>query len=642
LSRRDHDRPGLDGILVLAKPQGPTSHDMVALVRRLSGTKRVGHGGTLDPFAGGVLPIFLGKATRVVEFHLGATKQYRATVCFGASSTTDDLEGELTPVDGPAPTREAVEDALPAFRGQIQQRPPAYSAINVGGRRAYALARAGQAPDLAPRLVTIHHLTLVDWDGHDPRRPVATLDVTCSAGTYVRAIARDLGEAVGSAAYLGALTRIASGAFGLEDALTVDQVRDAAAAGEDALRALLRPIDEGLDALPVVRITAAEREAVGRGQFVRPASGVPASSAQESVVRLVDGSGTLVALGRVRDQRIAPDKVLIDIGAEPRSRREPPDGGGTASEPHALAAATAPGREAHPSASSPATAPAVDPAPETRLVAGLDALKAGDGPLFVVVGVFDGLHRGHAYLIEQLRREAAKRNARPAVITFDAHPEEILLGAAPPILCDPDERLARLAAAGVEVTVVQHFDRALRMTPYQDFVAMITRRTGLAGLLMTPDAAFGHERRGTPDALRALGREQGFEVVVIPPFQIAGREVRSSDVRALIAAGDLVGAGALLGRDYSVVGERSAVEQGSLADRRREIVTFRLPVALPPAGVYRGRVEDAGQVTAVDGQDGATAALAAEILIPEETGWIEVRTETDVPDGSRLRVTFTA
>jgi FAD synthase len=173
-------------------------------------------------------------------------------------------------------------------------------------------------------------------------------------------------------------------------------------------------------------------------------------------------------------------------------------------------------------------------------------------------------------------------------------------------------------------------------------LSRLRRRTRLAGLLMTPDAAFGHERLGTPDALRALGREQGFEVVVIPPFQIAGREVRSSDVRALIAAGDLVGAAALLGRDYSVVGERSAVEQGSLADRRREIVTFRVPVALPPAGVHRGRVEDAGPVVAVDGQDGATAALVAEILIPEETGWIEVRTEADVPDGARLRVTFTA
>src|SRR6186997_3549117 len=115
--------PGLDGILVVAKPPGPTSHDVVALVRRLAATKRVGHGGTLDPFAAGVLPVFLGKATRVVEFHMGDRKRYRATVCFGASSTTDDLEGELTPGEAPAPDRAAVEAALPGLTGTIRQRP---------------------------------------------------------------------------------------------------------------------------------------------------------------------------------------------------------------------------------------------------------------------------------------------------------------------------------------------------------------------------------------------------------------------------------------------------------------------------------------------------------------------------------------
>src|SRR5919108_2947102 len=136
--------PGLDGILVVDKPIGPTSHDVVGLVRRLAATKRVGHGGTLDPFASGVLPVFLGRATRVVEFHLADRKGYRATVCFGATSTTDDLEGELTPAEGPAPTQAAVGATLVDFIGTIQQRPPAYSAVKLGGRRAYALARAGE------------------------------------------------------------------------------------------------------------------------------------------------------------------------------------------------------------------------------------------------------------------------------------------------------------------------------------------------------------------------------------------------------------------------------------------------------------------------------------------------------------------
>ena len=150
--------PGLDGILVIDKPIGPTSHDIVGLVRRLAATKRVGHGGTLDPFASGVLPVFLGRGTRVVEFHLADRKAYRATICFGASSSTDDLEGELTPSAGPPPTRAVVEETLPRFTGTISQRPPAYSAIKVGGRRAYAVARAGETVELEEREVTIDEL----------------------------------------------------------------------------------------------------------------------------------------------------------------------------------------------------------------------------------------------------------------------------------------------------------------------------------------------------------------------------------------------------------------------------------------------------------------------------------------------------
>lgn len=299
----------MDGILVARKPAGPTSHDVVALVRRLAATKRVGHGGTLDPFASGVLPIFLGRATRVVEYHLGDRKEYRATICFGASSTTDDLEGDLTPADTAAPGRDAVEGALGAFRGSISQRPPAYSAIKVGGRRAYAMARAGESVELASRDVTIHRLDLVEWDGSDADRPIAILEVECSAGTYIRALARDIGEAVGSAAYLGALSRTASGPFRLDEAVPLDRVREAAAEGSEALTALLRPIDAGLEALPELVLTDGEVTAISRGQFIRAA--LPPGDAG-APIRVRDGAGRLVAIATVRDGRLAPDKVLVD------------------------------------------------------------------------------------------------------------------------------------------------------------------------------------------------------------------------------------------------------------------------------------------------------------------------------------------
>ncbi len=306
--------PGLDGILVVAKPAGPTSHDIVALVRKLAATKRVGHGGTLDPFASGVLPVFLGHATRVVEYHLGDRKAYRATVCFGASSTTDDLEGELTPAAAPGPSREAVEAELPALTGPISQRPPAYSAIKVAGRRAYAMARAGETVELAERAVTIHVLDLVSWDASDPDRPIAVVDVVCSAGTYIRALARDLGERLGNAAYLGALTRTASGPFTLETAVSLDAIRTAAADGPDGLIPLLRPIDAGLEVFPVVTLTAEEVGAVARGQFVRPSGGL---SGPADHYRLRDEGGSLVAIATATAGRLAPDKVFVAPTAAP-------------------------------------------------------------------------------------------------------------------------------------------------------------------------------------------------------------------------------------------------------------------------------------------------------------------------------------
>ncbi|MES2208838.1 MAG: tRNA pseudouridine(55) synthase TruB [Chloroflexota bacterium] len=311
---RRPDPGGLEGVLIVAKPAGPTSHDVVALVRRLSGTRRIGHGGTLDPFASGVLPLYLGGATRLVEYHLGDRKRYRATVCFAASSTTDDLDGELTPVAGPILESAAVSAALAAFRGEISQRPPVYSAIQVGGRRAYALARQGAPQNLPERVVTIHALDLIAWNADDPARPIAILDVACSAGTYVRALARDLGAAVGSAAYLGALIRTASGPFELGRAVTLEQLRAAAVDGPEGLAPLLLPSDAGLDSLPAVRLTAPEIRDAAMGRFVRPEAGVTGLPS-DAPLRLVDEGNRIVGIGVLDGRRIAPSKMLSGVHA---------------------------------------------------------------------------------------------------------------------------------------------------------------------------------------------------------------------------------------------------------------------------------------------------------------------------------------
>jgi tRNA pseudouridine55 synthase len=298
---------GVDGILVVSKPAGPTSHDIVALVRRLTGVRRVGHGGTLDPFAMGVLPVFIGRATRMVEYHRADTKAYRCTVAFGARSSTDDIDGELTPGEGPAPDRDAVEAALTAFRGRIEQVPPDHSAVHVGGRHAYQLARRGQKPELSARTVTIEELVLADWDDADRERPTAVLELHCSAGTYVRALARDLGQVLGCGAYLAALTRTASGPFSIDAAAPLEMVRTELAAGR--IGELLLPPDAGLEGIPQVRIAARDRAALAQGQVVKVR---PESDPRDgSIVRVVDESGRLAAMAHVRDGRLHPDKVFI-------------------------------------------------------------------------------------------------------------------------------------------------------------------------------------------------------------------------------------------------------------------------------------------------------------------------------------------
>ncbi|MFL5684624.1 MAG: hypothetical protein ACJ77D_01090 [Chloroflexota bacterium] len=241
------------------------------------------------------------------------------------------------------------------------------------------------------------------------------------------------------------------------------------------------------------------------------------------------------------------------------------------------------------------------------VVPGVDRLRTEHGPLFAVIGVFDGLHQGHIYLLDHLVREARARGAHPCVITFDHHPDEVLTGSAPPLLLHPDERIARLADAGVDVTVVQHFDDAVRHTTYDDFLATIRGRADLAGLLMTPDAAFGYERAGTPEAVRALGDREGFDVVVVDPLEIDGAAVRSSDIRAAIARGDLAGAERLLGRPVTLQGEARDGE-----------VTFDWPMALPPNGEYRVRIDGRPVIARIDGTSVRVAESPSQGVVQVE------------------------
>jgi len=236
------------GVLAIDKPAGWTSHDVVAVVRGVLGEKHVGHGGTLDPLATGLLPVLVGSATKFVERIHTAPKVYAAVVRFGSETATDDAAGAVT-AEAPPPERSRAEAALAGFRGAISQVPPAYAAVKVGGRTAYSRARAGETVALAAREVQVLRLDVTAWSSDAD----LGLVVVCSSGTYVRSLARDLGRACGSAAHLASLRRLAVGALDVSGAVGIERLRRE---GRDAALARLRAADDALLALDDRYLTA--------------------------------------------------------------------------------------------------------------------------------------------------------------------------------------------------------------------------------------------------------------------------------------------------------------------------------------------------------------------------------------------------
>jgi len=289
------------GVLNVDKAAGETSFAVVRALRRLTGAHRVGHAGTLDPLAVGVLPILFESSTRLAEFALQLTKTYVADIHFGYTTQTDDAEGERIPGADPSGlTTETVGASLDGFLGRILQTPPAFSAVKVDGQRAYAMARRGEEPGLQAREVMVHEVNLLDFTpGPDA---VARVEIRCGSGTYLRAIARDLGERLGVGGYLGRLVRTAYGPLELRDSVRVDELPDA-----DAVRGRLLPADVILPEMQRVRLNIDQEAMVRQGRAVRvlPEPGPGA-------VRAHDMEGRLVALGHTDPLRrtFVPEKVL--------------------------------------------------------------------------------------------------------------------------------------------------------------------------------------------------------------------------------------------------------------------------------------------------------------------------------------------
>lgn len=306
----DHEtgtRSQIHGWLVLDKPLGMTSGRAVGRVRRLFGVAKAGHAGTLDPLATGILPIALGEATKTVAWAMAGAKTYRTRVAFGEERSTDDAEGHVTRTSAVRPDPAAVEAALAAFVGWIEQVPPVFSAIKVAGRRAYRLARAAETVVLAPRRVEIRSLRLVGVPGPD----AVDLEVVTGKGVYIRSLARDLARRLGTVGHVAALRRVRVGPFGETAAISLDMLE--ALTHSPALRAHLLPVETALVDIPALALTEEEALRLRHGQGVASArSEEPGSTPPlpEGAIAYAVSAGRVVALTELRDGMIRPVRVL--------------------------------------------------------------------------------------------------------------------------------------------------------------------------------------------------------------------------------------------------------------------------------------------------------------------------------------------
>lgn len=303
LEQTKRKKRDVNGWLVLDKPVGMTSTHAVSVVKRLFQARRAGHAGTLDPLASGLLPIALGEATKTVPFVMDGRKIYRFTVRWGEERDTDDAEGRVIEISAERPTAEAIRALIPRFSGLIEQVPPRFSAVKIGGERAYDLARDGEAVELAPRPIEVHHLELVETP--DPDHSV--LAAECGKGTYVRALARDMGRALGCFGHVTALRRTAVGPFAEQNAIALETLQRMPPDDPMIAAAALLPVEAGLAALPALRVSSADAGRLARGQAVLlRGRDAPVMEGWVSV----SAQGGLVALAQVEKGELRPRRIF--------------------------------------------------------------------------------------------------------------------------------------------------------------------------------------------------------------------------------------------------------------------------------------------------------------------------------------------
>ena len=290
---------GLNGIILVDKPCDWTSHDVIGKLRGILHERRIGHSGTLDPMATGLLVVFVGRATRAVEFAEADSKEYIAGLRLGISTDTQDITGSTLKISNTVPPRTELEQALGAFKGEISQIPPMYSAIKVGGKKLYELARRGESVDRKPRRVTIDKLEVVDENDGD-----YIFDVVCPKGTYIRTLCNDIGDALGCGGCMSSLRRVKSGAFSIEQAHTIDEVQ--AAADNGKLDEVLIPVEKLFTAFHTLTVSDAADKKLRNGNIIK-------LDAPNGMYSVYSESGGFLLLGEVADNKHKTKKSFFEV-----------------------------------------------------------------------------------------------------------------------------------------------------------------------------------------------------------------------------------------------------------------------------------------------------------------------------------------
>lgn len=289
----------LNGIMLIDKPCDWTSHDVVGKLRGILHERRIGHSGTLDPMATGLLVVFVGRATRAVEFAEADSKEYIAGLRLGISTDTQDITGNTLKSSNSLPSKAELEQALSAFKGEISQIPPMYSAIKVGGRKLYELARRGESVERKPRRVTIDKLDIIGENESD-----YVLDVVCSKGTYIRTLCNDIGDTLGCGGCMSSLRRVKAGAFSIEKAHTIDEIQ--AAADNGGLDEIIIPVDRLFSAYPELTVRDTEEKKLRNGNVIKLA-------APNGTYRVYTETGGFLLLGEASDNKLKTIKSFFEV-----------------------------------------------------------------------------------------------------------------------------------------------------------------------------------------------------------------------------------------------------------------------------------------------------------------------------------------